>query len=370
MLALRSFSEEVVPGRGLEPPWDCSRTHLKGVRLPVSPPGHILLLLKYCTRTTKKNPPPISIQITNRPLCDDRHKVVGFRYSHQEMKPDKLISLPFLRLSTTISPRQRGPNKVEWVSFSFEVNEMNEVIPIFPAIDKMSLRRALNLTAEIGPLVPAVKVHAVAEPSLSFVFKEFYREGAKGIWLDFKDCDMPDTIEERASSAKDAGATMLTVHAFGGPKMIEKAVKFGPPTIIAVMLLTSYTPEMIEYLFTGQTLDQVVKKLANWAVQGGAHAIVCPPTQVASLSTIYESRGIKFIIPGTRSVGVAHHDQKQVDTPYNTIVNGAAYLVGGRQITQSDNPRGELLAMGSEIKLGLEERAKRQQRNYLETFSG
>ncbi len=31
----------MVPKRGLEPPWDCSRYHLKVVRIPIPPPGHI-----------------------------------------------------------------------------------------------------------------------------------------------------------------------------------------------------------------------------------------------------------------------------------------------------------------------------------------
>ena len=33
-----------VRGRGFEPPWDCSRYHLKVVRLPVSPPAQLKTL--------------------------------------------------------------------------------------------------------------------------------------------------------------------------------------------------------------------------------------------------------------------------------------------------------------------------------------
>jgi len=233
---------------------------------------------------------------------------------------------------------------------------------IIPAIDKMTLRKALNLIAATAGSVDVFKIHATAEEQLAGNIKEFRREGAKIVWIDFKDFDMPDTVAERAAAVKDAGADWLTVHAHGGPKMVEAAVKNGPPFIIAVTLLSGTTDEMVAELYNPdgidpalrQSRDQVTVKLARWGECGGAHALVCAPTQVGMLAAIPKFNGMFKIVPGTRSVGVAHHDQKQVDTPYNAIVNGADYLVGGRQITQAMDPLTALEAMALEITPAIE----------------
>jgi len=201
------------------------------------------------------------------------------------------------------------------------------------------------------------KIHATAETQLAGAIKEFRRKGAKIVWIDFKYFDMPDTVAERAAAVKDAGADWLTVHAHGGPKMVEAAVKNGPPFIIAVTLLSGTTDEMVAELYNPdgidpalrQNRDQVTVKLARWGKTGGAHALVCAPTQVGMISAMSEFYGMFKIVPGTRSPGVAHHDQKQVDTPYNAVVNGADYLVGGRQITQATDQLAALEGMALEI---------------------
>jgi orotidine-5'-phosphate decarboxylase len=40
-----------------------------------------------------------------------------------------------------------------------------------------------------------------------------------------------------------------------------------------------------------------------------------------------------IITPGVRSDGESAHDQKRTGTPYQAILDGATYLVCGRQIT-------------------------------------
>jgi len=42
-------------------------------------------------------------------------------------------------------------------------------------------------------------------------------------------------------------------------------------------------------------------------------------------------------------------DQKRVATPAQAIANGADYLVIGRQVTRSSDPRGEFLKICDEI---------------------
>ena len=173
----------------------------------------------------------------------------------------------------------------------------------------MTLRKALNLIVATGGSVDIFKIHATAETQLAGDIKEFRREGAKIVWIDFKDFDMPDTVEERAAAVKDAGADWLTVHAHGGPKMVEAAVKYGPPFIIAVTLLSGTTDEMVAELYNPDGIDpasQTEQRSGNRQAcplgPAAAHtALVCAPTQVGMISAMPAFNSMVKIVPGTRS---------------------------------------------------------------------
>jgi orotidine-5'-phosphate decarboxylase len=57
-----------------------------------------------------------------------------------------------------------------------------------------------------------------------------------------------------------------------------------------------------------------------------------------------------WVTPGVRSTGASTRDQKRVATPAEAIANGAGYLVIGRQVTRSSDPRAEFLKICEEIK--------------------
>jgi orotidine-5'-phosphate decarboxylase len=56
-----------------------------------------------------------------------------------------------------------------------------------------------------------------------------------------------------------------------------------------------------------------------------------------------------LVTPGVRSAGAATGDQKRVATPAQAIADGADYLVIGRQVTRSSDPRAEFLKIREEI---------------------
>jgi len=53
-------------------------------------------------------------------------------------------------------------------------------------------------------------------------------------------------------------------------------------------------------------------------------------------------RDTLIVTPGVRSAGVDAGDQKRVATPAQAIVDGADYLVIGRQITRAPDPAAEV----------------------------
>jgi orotidine-5'-phosphate decarboxylase len=136
--------------------------------------------------------------------------------------------------------------------------------------------------------------------------------------------------------------------------------------VIAVTLLTSLDDDEILKLYKAPP-EEVVPILADWALAGEADALVCSPKQVETLhawrqkldqSVWPKHAWPRLIVPGTRSPGTATHDQKQVDTPYHTILNGADYLVIGRQATESEDPVHALAQIKAEIAPAIAERIR------------
>src|SRR5262245_36358075 len=68
------------------------------------------------------------------------------------------------------------------------------------------------------------------------------RELGCDIFLDLKLHDIPETVERAVASAGELGARYLTLHAAGGPKMLERAAKRAETSglvLLAVTVLTS-----------------------------------------------------------------------------------------------------------------------------------
>jgi orotidine-5'-phosphate decarboxylase len=227
------------------------------------------------------------------------------------------------------------------------------------ALDMEELKGPKPIVEATCTSIGMYKVHAWAEDRLTAAISDLRSYGAKGVMLDFKYNDTPDTVAKRARKAAVAGANWITVHTGRSPRMVEAAKKSGL-YVIAITVLSSVTDEEIREDHKAEP-EVVVRRRANWALQGGADALVSSPRQVA---TLYEWRScmgttaghIKLVVPGTRSVGVSANDQKQPDTPFNAILNGADYLVIGRQATEAADPVVAINEIADEITPAIESR--------------
>ena len=56
-----------------------------------------------------------------------------------------------------------------------------------------------------------------------------------------------------------------------------------------------------------------------------------------------------LVNPGVRSAGAGSGDQKRIATPAEAVAAGADYIVVGRQVTRSSDPRGETLKILEEV---------------------
>ena len=152
------------------------------------------------------------------------------------------------------------------------------------------------------------------------------------LFLDLKLYDIPNTVKGAVESVSVLNPKFLTVHASGGPKMIQAASKALPSGLItAVTVLTSFSEDEFSKLGNSQSIQQTTNNWASSAVDAGAKALVCSPFEVSQLRSL----GLKsiFITPGVRVEGDELSDQVRVMSPKDAISSGADFVVIGRSIT-------------------------------------
>jgi orotidine-5'-phosphate decarboxylase len=161
------------------------------------------------------------------------------------------------------------------------------------------------------------------------------------IFLDLKFHDIPNTVAHAVRSAAGLGVAMTTLHASGGPVMLEAASKAAEGSqllLLAVTVLTSMDHAQLSS--TGvidEPQDQVIR-LAGLASNAGIGGIVCSPLEITAVRSHYGDK-LRLVTPGVRPPWAAVGDQKRVMTPAEAIQAGADWLVIGRPITAAPNPK-------------------------------
>ena len=215
---------------------------------------------------------------------------------------------------------------------------------IIIALDVPDTDAALRLLDSIA--------HGGKHPSLCKIGLElFTTEGpsvvkavqARGcsVFLDLKFHDIPNTVAHAVRSAAELGVAMTTLHACGGPVMLEAAAKAAEGTdllLLAVTVLTSMDAPQLSS--TGITVEPAVQvlRLATLAAAAGVGGIVCSPLEIAAVRHAH-ARNLRLVTPGVRPIWATAGDQKRVMTPGEAIRAGADWLVIGRPITAAKNPK-------------------------------
>jgi orotidine-5'-phosphate decarboxylase len=173
------------------------------------------------------------------------------------------------------------------------------------------------------------------------------------VFLDLKFCDIPNTVAGAVRSAAALGVRMLTIHAMGGPAMLEAAQSAlaglkNPPQLLAVTMLTSLDQAQSHAIGLERSPAAQVELLARMGLDAGMRGFVCSPQEVAALRDLTGPEGI-LVIPGIRPAGAQVGDQKRVATPAEALRQGASYLVVGRPITRASDPASAAQAILEEM---------------------
>jgi orotidine-5'-phosphate decarboxylase len=188
------------------------------------------------------------------------------------------------------------------------------------------LKVGLELFVKEGP--PAVRLGAELDAA---------------IFLDLKLHDIPETVERAVASATELGVRYLTVHAAGGPKMLERAVARADREhtgleILAVTVLTSLDESDLRAIGCPDAPGPQASRLAKLAVSVGVPGLVCSSAEVGMLRKELGPK-VTLVTPGIRPAGEGKvDDQKRVGTPGGAIRDGSSLLVVGRPIRDAKDP--------------------------------
>jgi orotidine-5'-phosphate decarboxylase len=195
-----------------------------------------------------------------------------------------------------------------------------------------------RLSGHVGCFKLGLEIFTREGPRL---VEEILARGEK-IFLDLKLHDIPNTVRGAVRSACRLGIHMLTVHASGGPNMLEAACREAQsagsaPLLLAVTALTSLSREDMVKLGVAGSMENWVEQLAALAFDSGIRGIVASAGELPALHQRFGSE-MRFVIPGIRPAGSALQDQSRTATPAEAIGAGADYIVVGRPILQAPDP--------------------------------
>ncbi|GAB6134638.1 orotidine-5'-phosphate decarboxylase [Thermococcus prieurii] len=191
------------------------------------------------------------------------------------------------------------------------------------ALDVYERERALEIARETADYLWAIKVNwpLIIGSGLSII-PELKEETGLPVIADLKLADIPNTNRLIAGKVFEAGADYIIAHGFVGSDSVEAVMELGK-TIIVVEMSHPGAREFIQ-----PVTDRLIE-LANRLEPFG---IIAPATRPERVNYI-RSRlkpGIKILTPGVGAQGGKAGE---------VLKAGADYIIVGRSIYASDNPR-------------------------------
>jgi orotidine-5'-phosphate decarboxylase len=228
------------------------------------------------------------------------------------------------------------------------------------ALDVPTANAALELAAKLEDQCTWFKVGLELYIAAGPAIVERLIARGHSVFLDLKLHDIPNTVASAVRSAGSLGAQMLTIHAGGGPAMLEAAreaasLAMQPLQLLAVTVLTSMDQEQLAATGVARSPRDQVALLAKLGLTAGIDGFVCSPQEVAALRIMAGPKAV-LVTPGIRPAGAAAGDQQRIATPAHALSQGASYLVVGRPITQAPDQAQAARAILDEIAEALRER--------------
>lgn len=227
----------------------------------------------------------------------------------------------------------------------------------------MDAQRNRRLVEDLGDLVSFYKFGSISLLDGGAELLDELLARGKDVFLDLKIFDVPNTVEQTVAKVAQLGVRFATVH--GTTEIIESAARGRGDSnleILAVTALTSLTARDVREVYglpDGLSLDEYVVARAKALSEAGCDGVIASPREVKSIrESVITPGGSKLLIvaPGIRMPDDSQDDQVRIGCPYESIRDGADYLVMGRSIYRADDPVRKAELVIEEIRNGLNDR--------------
>ncbi|HUJ70356.1 MAG TPA: orotidine-5'-phosphate decarboxylase [Syntrophorhabdales bacterium] len=225
------------------------------------------------------------------------------------------------------------------------------------ALDVEDFHEAQGIVDEFKDHVGMFKVGKQLFTRCGPAIVEFIKSRHAGVFLDLKYHDIPNTVSKAGVEAARLHVDMFNVHAAGGFTMMEQTVKavseaaaklaLDRPKIIAVTVLTSIDDEELKRMGIAMSAKELTRRLALLTKEAGLDGVVAAG---AEIELIRELCGDDFLIvtPGVR-ISDRKDDQKRTISPGEAISRGATYVVLGRTVLSTEQPKAALRLVEEQI---------------------
>ena len=152
-------------------------------------------------------------------------------------------------------------------------------------------------------------------------------------FADLKLHDIPNTCVSTIKAIKDLKVNYLTIHISSGLNALKAAKKVsGKTKLIGVTILTSLDNKALKEIGFNKDVKKLVLHQVKLANKAKLDAIVCSAQEVKIIKKQFKK---EIITPGIRFIS-KKSDQKRVLTPKQAYINGADWLVIGRDLTKGN----------------------------------
>ena len=202
------------------------------------------------------------------------------------------------------------------------------------ALDFDSAELALKFLENLDPEKCLVKVGLELFISEGWKILDLISEKGFEIFLDLKLHDIPNTVANSVRMISNFNVALTTIHLNGGKDMIEAAtLEKGGIKILGVSILTSLSKNDI-FDITHTEFDTYFNNLISIASKTNIDGVVCSPFELEKLKDFNKLK----VVPGIRN-DILDDDQKRVMSSMEAYEKGADFIVVGRPITKSEDPR-------------------------------
>ena len=202
------------------------------------------------------------------------------------------------------------------------------------ALDFDNADKALNFLNNLDPNKCLVKVGLELFISEGWKILDLISERGFEIFLDLKLHDIPNTVAKSIKKISNFNVALTTVHLNGGMSMLEAASsEKANIKILGVSILTSLSKEEI-FEITDTSFDVYFNNLISIASSSNVDGVVCSPNELDRLKDFNKLK----VVPGIRN-NISDDDQKRVMTSSEAYKKGADFIVVGRPITKSEDPK-------------------------------